>query len=694
MSAGGAAASARVLSRMRWLALACVVALVGLRAWDPALLAEPRERLFDYYQEWWPPAPVSGQVVVVDIDEPSLRALGQWPWPRRMMARLIEAVAKAQPLVVGFTILFPEPDRLAPDAIVRSLPDLDPEVAAGLAKLPSGDELLARSFRKVPVVLGLATGQGEAPPALLAMSSADPAAFLEAHAEPVSNLPVLAAAARGTGVVTLGTAYDRVVRQIPGAVRIGGAVRPALAVEMARIGRGAPPLRLVGGALGLEAIALGDLLLPTDGQGAIRFADRPQNSLPRISAALVLAGAPVAQLLAGKHVLIGTSAVGLGERYATPLGTRMPALEIHAELLDALLSSQVLLRSPLAALAETGLAVVFGGLLLAMLRWRHASGGLVALGLAAALTVGCSWLAYTQAGLLLDPLFPVLAVAVMAALLVASRLAAARLAAEGALREREGHLKELQGKLLSLSRLGAMQQLSSALAHELNQPLAAIGNYVQASRKLLDSGAVGGLDRVRSHLDKAIGQVARAGAIVVGLRDIVERGETARKPEDANDTVGEAASSALVGFEPSAVRMTMDLAPGLPAVLINRIQIQQVVLNLVRNAVEAMVSGPPPGEGMRHAVGVATRLDPAGAVEVAVSDSGPGLAPEIEARLFEPFVSSKMAGMGIGLAISRSIVEAHGGRLTASRNPERGMTFRFTLPVATGPHQHGDDSKS
>lgn len=683
MSTAGTSAAGRIVSRLRRLIPLAVLALVILRAWDPALLAGPRERLFDLYQAWRPLGGDSGKVAVVDIDEASLRAFGQWPWPRRLMARLIDELAKAGPAVVGSTILFVEPDRMAPDAILRSLPDLEPAVAAELAKLPSGDELLARSLRKLPVVLGLATGEATMRAAPLAFGAADPASLLEAHAEPLPSLPVLAAASRGIGVVTLGTAYDRVVRQVPGAVRIAERVRPALTVEMVRIGRGGPPLQLIDNALGLEAIVLGDLSLPTDGQGGIRIAYGRPGAVPEVSAGAVLSGAVGSESFAGKYVLIGTTAVGLAEHYATPLGVMMPALGIHAELLDGLLAGRVLRRPPLAALVETGLAVLFGGLALLLQRWRRAASGIAALGAAGALTAVGSWLAYSQAGLLFDPLFPILAAAVMAALLLAVRLAAARLAAEAGLRERETHLKELQSKLLGLSRLSAMQQLSSALAHELNQPLAAIGNYVQASRKLLDGGAAGGLDRVRSHLDKAIGQVARAGAIVVGLRELVERGETARKSEDANDTVSEAASSALVGLDPTAARVTMELAPGLPAVLINRIQIQQVVLNLVRNAIEAMQGTPAPGGG-RHALVIATRAEEEGAVEVRVSDTGPGLAPEVEARLFEPFVSSKMAGMGIGLAISRSIVEAHGGKLTASRNSERGMTFRFTVPAVTG----------
>jgi two-component system sensor kinase FixL len=242
-----------------------------------------------------------------------------------------------------------------------------------------------------------------------------------------------------------------------------------------------------------------------------------------------------------------------------------------------------------------------------------------------------------------------------------------------ALREREQRLRDLQGELSRVSRQSAMEHLSSALAHELNQPLTAIANYVQACRHLL---AEGGERRGRplELIDKTTAQVARASAIIDGLRDIVERGETTRSVENVNHVIQEAVESELLVRAARGVRLRMALQPALPPVAMNRIQIQQVLINLMRNALESMEALTP-----RELTIETTARD--SDVMVSVRDTGPGIPHEIEADLFKPFVSSKERGMGLGLSISRTIVQAHGGQIWAERNASGGSTFRFTLPI-------------
>ena len=248
--------------------------------------------------------------------------------------------------------------------------------------------------------------------------------------------------------------------------------------------------------------------------------------------------------------------------------------------------------------------------------------------------------------------------------------------AEAALRAREERLSELQTELLNVSRQSAMGELSSALAHELNQPLAAIMNYVQASRRMIKK--TGGVvsEKAYEMMDKALDQADRAGAIVRGLREIVEKGEAARAASDINKVVEEASALGLIGAARAGIRLDLELGNELPPVNINEIQIQQVVMNLVRNGVEAMAASE------KRDLTIKTALDHEDAVEIAISDTGPGLAEEVEERLFQPFVTTKAGGMGIGLSISHSIVEAHGGRLWATPNPDGGTVFHFTLPFA------------
>jgi two-component system, LuxR family, sensor kinase FixL len=235
----------------------------------------------------------------------------------------------------------------------------------------------------------------------------------------------------------------------------------------------------------------------------------------------------------------------------------------------------------------------------------------------------------------------------------------------------EKRIQDLQAELLHVSRLSAMGQMASTLAHELNQPLTAVTNYVQTARSLLASGATGRLDEV---LEKTATQALRAGQVIRRLREFVAKGDTERWPENLNTVVEEAIALALVGAKDYAVRVSLDLEAELPPVLIDKVQVQQVVLNLVRNAVEAMKDSP------CRELGVATRKRP-GLAEVSVADTGPGIAPEIVERLFQPFVTTKATGLGVGLSICREIVEAHGGHLVLDPGSGRGAIFRFTLPL-------------
>ncbi len=252
---------------------------------------------------------------------------------------------------------------------------------------------------------------------------------------------------------------------------------------------------------------------------------------------------------------------------------------------------------------------------------------------------------------------------------------AERKKAEQTLRKREEHLRELQAELSNVSRLSAMGQLSSALAHELNQPLAAIMNYVQACRRAMETAGGPASDKIYEMMDKALDQADRAGAIISGLREIIEKGETAPSEEDLNQIVEEASALALIGAPEKGIEVNLDLGARLPSVLVNKIQIQQVLLNLVRNSIEAMVASE------KRELIVKTELEPGNAVEVAVYDRGPGLSKDVEKRLYQPFVTTKAEGMGLGLSISKSIIEAHGGRLWATPNSGGGTIFRFTLPI-------------
>ncbi|HVM80549.1 MAG TPA: PAS domain S-box protein [Stellaceae bacterium] len=243
----------------------------------------------------------------------------------------------------------------------------------------------------------------------------------------------------------------------------------------------------------------------------------------------------------------------------------------------------------------------------------------------------------------------------------------------------ERRLQDLQSELMHVSRLSAMGQMGAALAHELNQPLTAIINYVQAARRMSEASGEPLPPRIADVLDKTAQQAARAGQIIRRLRQFVEKGSTEHRAEDINKVVEEASALALVGAKEIGIRVSLMLAAALPPVAIDKIQIQQVMLNLMRNAVEAMAESP------ERRLIVVTERGEEGMVAVTVRDTGPGLSEAVRRQLFQPFVTTKEKGMGIGLSICRSIVEAHGGRILAEPSHPSGTRFLFTLPIATDP---------
>ena len=250
--------------------------------------------------------------------------------------------------------------------------------------------------------------------------------------------------------------------------------------------------------------------------------------------------------------------------------------------------------------------------------------------------------------------------------------------------ESAARLQEIQGELARLARLNELGEMASTLAHELNQPLSAIANYTQGCLRLLANTEDAGALRMREALNETARQSLRAGQIIRHLREFVMRGETERVPEDVRKIVEEAGALALVGSRERGVKTAFDFAPGVDLVLTDRVQIQQVLINLMRNAMEAM------RDSARRELTVSVRPKDGSAVEIQVADTGPGISGEVAAQLFQPFVTTKPGGMGIGLAISKRIVESHGGTIAVERNADGGATFCFTLPAIEEEDEDGD----
>jgi two-component system sensor kinase FixL len=241
----------------------------------------------------------------------------------------------------------------------------------------------------------------------------------------------------------------------------------------------------------------------------------------------------------------------------------------------------------------------------------------------------------------------------------------------------EARLQELQSELVHVSRLTAMGEMASTLAHELNQPLSAVANYMQGARRLLQDSPEERTAMLREAMEGATDQALRAGQIVRRLRDFLARGESERRIENVIKLIEEACALALVGARDEGVRVRFNFDHSARLVLADKIQIQQVLLNLIRNGIEAMQESP------QRDLAISTRSEGGGMVKISVSDTGSGIAPELAGQLFQPFVTTKKHGMGVGLSISRTIVEAHGGKIWIESNPAGGTIFSFTLRAVT-----------
>ena len=248
----------------------------------------------------------------------------------------------------------------------------------------------------------------------------------------------------------------------------------------------------------------------------------------------------------------------------------------------------------------------------------------------------------------------------------------------------QARMQELQAELMHISRLTALGEMASTLAHELNQPLSAIANYLSGGRRLLERDPPD-TNRAADAMDKAAEQAIRAGQIIRHLRDFIARGESTREVESLTKLVEEASALALIGAKEHGVRVSYRFDPRFDLVLADKIQIQQVILNLIRNAIDAMMAS------AHRELAICTDLAAdEDFAQISVADTGPGLSPEIAGRLFQSFMTTKPHGMGVGLSISRTIVESHGGRIWVETNADGGATFHFTLRrVAEAEARHG-----
>jgi len=408
--------SAQALASRRSVGLLLLAILLLIRVWDPRPLEELRLRSFDFFQTTSPRDSAVRPVVIVDIDENSLSAFGQWPWPRTILADLLTRLYEWQAAAIAFDVIFPEPDRSSLNEAVKHFRDLDDDTRGRLLHLPSNDEVFAQAIGRGNVVLGQAGINAfhprslEKPPeTAFATVGPDPTPYLIAFPYILRNLPKLEQAAVGHGLISIRTERDGMVRRVPIVMQAEDKIVPALTLDLLRVATGSSTIMIRTDESGIQSVAVPGLELPTDRNGRIWVYFGPHDKARFVSAKDVVEGNVAPEIFAGKLVLVGTSAIGLLDVKTTPGLSAMPGVEVHAQLLEAALTNSLLVAPSYAIVVEM-IGALIGGVVLALLAPAASVLMLFAsAALAAAAFVAASWILFSRYQMLFDATFPLIA---------------------------------------------------------------------------------------------------------------------------------------------------------------------------------------------------------------------------------------------------------------------------------------------
>ncbi|RKP53668.1 CHASE2 domain-containing protein [Pararobbsia silviterrae] len=338
----------------------------------PDSFGAPRELLFDHYQRRFPRIPTSEPVTIVEIDDKTLAATGQWPWPRNRLAALVDAIAAMQPVAIGLDIYMPEPDQTSPDKVADNLPPAEAELAARLRKLPSHEAMLAKSLAAVPTILGAAAYDHAAFATSTDMRSVpvlvhgtDPLDKVQRFDHVLASLPELQAAAQGQAMLNVALEQGT-VRRVPMVMALGDKLVPSLSIEMLRVATGSPVLDVYADAYGVQSVGVADVRVPTqpDGDFWLHFASIRTTQNRYVSARDVLQGHVSPERIHNKLVLIGLTGSGLTDMRTTVLNELVPGIEIQAQIIESIFEGRYLRRPAWLKWAECAFTLTFGLLMI------------------------------------------------------------------------------------------------------------------------------------------------------------------------------------------------------------------------------------------------------------------------------------------------------------------------------------------
>ncbi|WP_120496033.1 CHASE2 domain-containing protein [Kiloniella sp. EL199] len=668
--------------------VAVLLCVIILKISDPWAVRILRHNTFDIFQKISPNQKENSQIILVEIDEKSLKTQGQWPWQRNILANLADKILRQSPQALAIDIVFPEPDRTSPSLILDNNPALIQQLKTHDHDFPSYDNILADVLKGHPVILGMATGYGTDQRAPVETTTS-----IKMYGDDVrSTLPKFNYVLRNIeqlekvttqGVNNLAPERDGIIRQLPLLYNVNGTIIPSFEIETLRIANNADEIELTTKDSKLKSIRLDsfDLTMSNRGKPWIYFSKN--SDYTKVSANDILTDTIDDTLFKDKIVILGVTALGIANYSLTPVGSNLSGLAIHAQALDNMLTDTLLTRPSSFFWMELSYLLLIGILFLAVHKRHGALEVTVTFAILCWITILLSSAIFTLRTELFDPSLPLILTLIMFMISVSTgfvmeqtrRREEARIA-EQKEREKEARIRKLQNELLHTIGKSSVQKLSSSIAHELNQPLAAIYNFANAARKILDRDNIN-LETVKPVLEKILNQADRGNEILRTIRDAAETGKTNLSSLNINKIIIEEIELLNDSGFGRKVNINTSLSPEITDGTANEIQLHQVLLNLIRNAKQATEEI----DRTDHEILISTCENPKGMIEVAVSDTGPGLTEDQKTDLFKPFFTTKEQGTGLGLAISRSIIEAWGGNLWVEDNDKGGATFKFTLPL-------------
>jgi signal transduction histidine kinase len=672
-----------------WLALCAVIAL---RFADPEPLPTFRNAFFDFAQGLLPPGSSEPQppITIVDIDEASLSSLGQWPWPRDLLADLVVEVAGHDPRALGIGIIFPESDRLSPESVLQRFP-IDAPLRESLAQLPSNDALLAFSLNQVPAVLGAAVTAGAGNTAevsalrvpILLRLGHQGAAEIRRYPGLLRNLPALEAASSGIGVVSLEFDGDGVVRRMPVVMLVGDAVLPSFAVEVVRVAERVPAIAVEIDGPGIAGVSLGPLRIETALSGEVWLREVPLQRLARVSALEVLNGAVDAGLLRDRIVLLGATGSGLSNSFVTPGGATLSALDVQALFVENLVSQHYLLRPPFAVFWELLLAIALVVGFLTLGRRLPGQVGQLLLGLVLVLLFGSALYAFDRHDLLIDPTYPALVFILAYLVMVGLDIVEAQRQRKRADQEREMAL------ILAEAANRSKTSFLANMSHELRTPLNAILGFSEMMKREILGPVqppkyrdyVEDIHHMGRHLLSLVNDILEMSKVEAGESQLSESEFAVRELlEDGIRTV-------TAAYRDRGTVVALDRQSVLPQLWGDRRMFAQMVMNLLSNAVKYT-----PNSGRIRVTGV---LAENGNFRLSISDTGIGMSDKEIVEAFEPFrridhaLTSNFEGIGLGLPLTKAMIEMHGGKLEIASISNHGTTATLVFPAerVRGPNE-------